>query len=203
MMIHSFDAIKAINRHRKDAIVVSTMTPTQYWVEVSNKSNLDLPIFGAMGKASSVGLGLALSRPDKKVLVFSLPGAFTPTCSTKQLPAYDEAYDRFKGLGIDEVYCVSVNDGFVMNAWGKDLGIKNVKLLADGNGDFTQAMGMLVRKRHVGFNTRSWRYAIYVINGIVDQAFIEEGYNHDGSDNDPYTVSDPETVINYIETTLR
>ena len=139
----------------------------------------------------------------KKIVLFSLPGAFTPTCSTKQLPAYDEAYDRFKGLGIDEVYCVSVNDGFVMNAWGENLGIKNVKLLADGNGDFTQAMGMLVRKRHVGFNTRSWRYAIYVINGIVDQAFIEEGYNHDGSDNDPYTVSDPETVINYIETTLR
>ena len=90
-----------------------------------------------------------------------------------------------------------------MNAWCEDLGIKNIKLLSDGNGDFTQAMGMLVRKRHVGFASRSWRYAIYVINGIVDQAFIEEGFNHDGTDNDPYTVSDPETVINYIQTTLR
>ena len=140
---------------------------------------------------------------DQRIVLFSLPGAFTPTCSEKQLPAYDEAYDRFKGLGINEVYCVSVNDGFVMNAWAEDIQIKNVKLLADGNGDFTQAMGMLVRKRHVGFANRSWRYAIYVINGIVDQAFIEPGFNHDGADTDPYTVSDPETVLSYIQTTLR
>ena len=139
---------------------------------------------------------------NKKVVLFSLPGAFTPTCSTKQLPAYEEAYDRFKGLGIDEVYCVSINDGFVMNAWAEELGIKNVKLLADGNGDFTESMGMLVNKRHLGFSNRSWRYSIYVVNGIVDQAFIEPGYNQNGSDDDPYTNTDPETIINYIRTTL-
>ena len=141
--------------------------------------------------------------PNKKVVLFGLPGAFTPTCSTKQLPAYDEAYDRFKGLGIDEVYCVSMNDGFVMNAWGEQLGIKNVKLLADGNGDFTQSLGMSVNKRHLGFGPRSWRYSIYVINSIVDQAFIEPGFNQTGEDNDPYTCTDPETIINYIQTTLR
>tara|TARA_B100001559_G_C16496226_1_gene620878 strand:- start:1187 stop:1885 length:699 start_codon:yes stop_codon:yes gene_type:complete len=141
--------------------------------------------------------------PNKKIVLFGLPGAFTPTCSTKQLPAYDEAYDRFKGLGIDEVYCVSVNDGFVMNAWGDSLGIKNVKLLADGNGDFTQSLGVSVNKRHLGFGPRSWRYSIYVINSIVDQAFVEPGFNQTGEDDDPYTCSDPETIINYIQTTLR
>ena len=141
--------------------------------------------------------------PNKKVVLFGLPGAFTPTCSTKQLPAYDEAYDRFKGLGIDEVYCVSMNDGFVMNAWADELGIKNVKLLSDGNGDFTQSLGMSVNKRHLGFGPRSWRYSIYVINSIVDQAFIEPGFNQTGEDNDPYTCTDPETIINYIQTTLR
>ena len=141
--------------------------------------------------------------PNKKIVLFGLPGAFTPTCSTKQLPAYDEAYDRFKGLGVDEVYCVSMNDGFVMNAWADELGIKNVKLLSDGNGDFTQSLGMSVNKRHLGFGPRSWRYSIYVINSIVDQAFIEPGFNQTGEDNDPYTCTDPETIINYIQTTLR
>ena len=121
----------------------------------------------------------------------------------EQLPAYDEAYDRFKGLGVDEVYCVSVNDGFVMNAWADSLGVKNVKLLADGNGDFTQSIGVSVNKRHLGFGPRSWRYSLYVINGIVDQAFIEPGFNQTGEDDDPYTCSDPETIINYIQTTLR
>ena len=139
----------------------------------------------------------------KKIVLFSLPGAFTPTCSEKQLPAYDEAYDRFKGLGIDEVYCVSVNDGFVMNAWAEELGIKNIKLLSDGNGDFTQSLGMSVNKRHLGFGPRSWRYSIYVINNIVDGAFIEPGFNQTGDDEDPYLCSDPETIINYIQTTLR
>jgi len=140
---------------------------------------------------------------NKKVVMFGLPGAFTPTCSTKQLPAYDEAYERFKGLGIDEVYCVSMNDGFVMNAWAEELGIKNIKLLSDGNGDFTQSLGMSVNKRHLGFGPRSWRYSIYVINNIVDGAFIEPGFNQTGDDEDPYLCSDPETIINYIQTTLR
>ena len=140
---------------------------------------------------------------NKKVVMFGLPGAFTPTCSTKQLPSYDEAYERFKGLGIDEVYCVSMNDGFVMNAWAEELGIKNIKLLSDGNGDFTQSLGMSVNKRHLGFGPRSWRYSIYVINNIVDGAFIEPGFNQTGDDEDPYLCSDPETIINYIQTTLR
>ena len=136
---------------------------------------------------------------NKKIVLFSLPGAFTPTCSTKQLPAYEEMYDRFKAAGVDEVYCVSVNDGFVMNAWAKDLGIEKVKLLADGNGDFTDSMGMLCTKRNKGFANRSWRYSLYAVNGIVQEAFVEPGFNHKGEDDDPYTCTDPETMIQFIE----
>ena len=139
----------------------------------------------------------------KKVVVFSLPGAFTPTCSTKQLPAYEEMYDRFKQAGVDEVYCVSVNDGFVMNAWAKELGIQKVKLLADGNGDFTDSMGMLCTKRNKGFANRSWRYSLYAVNGIVQEAFVEPGFNHKGEDDDPYTCTDPETMVQFIEADAR
>jgi len=139
----------------------------------------------------------------KNVVLFSLPGAFTPTCSEKQLPAYEEMYDRFKAAGVDEVYCVSVNDGFVMNAWAKDQGIEKVKLLADGNGDFTDSMGMLCTKRAKGFANRSWRYSLYAKNGIVQEAFIEPGFNHKDEDDDPYTCTDPETMIQFIEADAR
>ncbi|WP_375649329.1 peroxiredoxin, partial [Bartonella sp. MU70NMGDW] len=95
----------------------------------------------------------------KRVILFSLPGAFTPTCSTFQLPDFEKLYDEFKQAGIDEIYCLSVNDAFVMNAWGKTQNIKNVKLIPDGSGEFTRKMGMLVAKDNVGFGMRSWRYA--------------------------------------------
>ena len=139
----------------------------------------------------------------KKVVVFSLPGAFTPTCSEQQLPAYEEMYDRFKQAGVDEVYCVSVNDGFVMNAWAKELGVEKVKLLADGNADFTDSMGMLCTKRAKGFANRSWRYSLYANNGIVQEAFIEPGFNHKDEDDDPYTCTDPETMIQFVEADAR
>jgi len=139
----------------------------------------------------------------KKVVVFSLPGAFTPTCSEQQLPAYEEMYDRFKQAGVDEVYCVSVDDGFVMNAWAKELGVEKVKLLADGNADFTDSMGMLCTKRAKGFANRSWRYSLYAVNGIVQEAFIEPGFNHKDEDDDPYTCTDPETMIQIIEADAR
>ena len=96
---------------------------------------------------------------DKKVVLFGLPGAFTPTCSSEQLPTYDQEYDKFKSLGIDEVYCISVNDAFVMNAWARDLGIKNVKMIPDGDGAFTRSLGMLINKPLQGFGMRSWRYS--------------------------------------------
>lgn len=135
---------------------------------------------------------------NKRVVVFSLPGAFTPTCSNYQLPAYDSLYSEFIDLGIDEVYCVSVNDGFVMNAWAKDLGIQNVKLLPDGNGDFTRCMGMQVEKSNLGFGYRSWRYAMVVNNGKIEQLFEEPG-KCGNADTDPYEVSNPETVLDYLK----
>ena len=140
---------------------------------------------------------------NKKVVIFGLPGAFTPTCSSEQLPAYEKMYEQFKAEGVDEVYCVSVNDAFVMNAWAKELGCTKVKLLADGNADFTHAIGMLCNKRDKGFANRSWRYAMYIDNMTVNESFIEPGYNNEGSDDDPYVESTPENVIQYIETLNR
>jgi len=132
---------------------------------------------------------------EKRVIVFGLPGAFTPTCSTKQLPGFEEMYDQFKEKGIDEIYCVSVNDGFVMRAWAKEhtCGDK-VKCLADGNGVFTRQMGMLVEKNNLGFGMRSWRYAAVINNGIVEQMFAEEGLE-DNHGEDPYEVSTPENIL--------
>ena len=98
----------------------------------------------------------------KKVAIFSLPGAFTPTCSNEQCPNYELSYASFQAAGVDEIYCLSVNDAFVMYQWGKNLGLKNVKLLPDGSGDFTRRMGMLIDKSHLGFGMRSWRYAMIV-----------------------------------------
>ena len=131
---------------------------------------------------------------EKKVIVFGLPGAFTPTCSSKQLPGFEEMYDQFFQKGIDDIYCVSVNDGFVMRAWAKEhtCGDK-VKCIADGNGEFTRRMGMLVEKNNLGFGMRSWRYAAVINNGIVEQMFAEEGIE-DNHGEDPYEVSTPENV---------
>ena len=135
---------------------------------------------------------------DKKVVIFSLPGAFTPTCSGQQLPTYDEMYSQFKDKGIDDVYCVSVNDAFVMNAWARDLGIKNVKMIPDGDGTFTRSMGMLVNKPKQGFGMRSWRYAAIVNDSTIEQMFIEPGQNDFSDDDDPYTVSSPEHVLSKL-----
>ena len=135
---------------------------------------------------------------NKKVVIFSLPGAFTPTCSGQQLPSYDEMYSQFKDKGIDDVYCVSVNDAFVMNAWARDLGIKNVKMIPDGDGTFTRSMGMLVNKPKQGFGMRSWRYAAIVNDGTIENMFIEPGQNDFSDDDDPYTVSSPEHVLSKL-----
>lgn len=134
----------------------------------------------------------------KRVVLFSLPGAFTPTCSSYQLPGYEENYERILEAGIDEVYCISVNDGFVMNAWAKDLGIEKVKLIPDGNADFTRNIGQDVEKTNLGFGVRSWRYAAVINDGVIEQLFAEPGKVGNCYD-DPYEVSDPETVISYLQ----
>jgi len=133
----------------------------------------------------------------KRVIVFALPGAFTPTCSDLQLPGYDFMYDQFKAVGVDEIYCLSVNDAFTMNAWAKHLGVKNVTMLPDGNADFTSKLGMLVDKRNLGFGERSWRYAMIVDDGKIRGWFEEPGFGNDVKD-DPYGESSPENVIKYL-----
>ena len=139
---------------------------------------------------------------DKRVVIFSLPGAFTPTCSAYQLPGFEEKYDEFIALGIDSVYCISVNDGFVMNAWAQDQNINNVQLIPDGNAYFTRSMGMLVNKSNLGFGERSWRYAAVVDNGLIEKIFVEPGQRDNATD-DPYTVTSPESVLDYVKTTVR
>jgi peroxiredoxin len=134
----------------------------------------------------------------KRVIVFSLPGAFTPTCSNQQLPGYEKQADVFKDHNIDEIYCVSVNDSFVMNAWATDQKLENVKVIPDGNGQFTQEMGMLCQKRDKCFGQRSWRYAMIVNDGVVEQMFVEPGKKDDSTE-DPYGESSPENVLKYLK----
>jgi thioredoxin-dependent peroxiredoxin len=134
----------------------------------------------------------------KNVVVFSLPGAFTPTCSSTHLPGYEAMFDEFKALGVDAVYCVSVNDSFVMNAWAKDQGVQNVTLIPDGNGELTRKLGMLVKKENLGFGMRSWRYSMYVENGMIKKTFVEPEFGDD-CPNDPFEVSDAGTILEYLK----
>ena len=137
----------------------------------------------------------------KRVVIFSLPGAFTPTCSAYQLPGFEEKFNEFTNLGIDEIYCISVNDCFVMNAWAQDQNIQNVKLIPDGNAYFTRSMGMLVSKSNLGFGERSWRYAAVVKNGIIEKLFVEAG-QRDNASEDPYVETTPENVLEYVKAEL-
>ncbi|NDJ22182.1 redoxin family protein [Nostoc sp. B(2019)] len=129
----------------------------------------------------------------KTVAVFSLPGAFTPTCSSTHLPGYNELARVFKENGVDDIVCISVNDAFVMNEWAKDQEAENIKLIPDGNGEFTEGMGMLVDKSDLGFGKRSWRYSMLVKDGVIDNMFIEPD-----EPGDPFKVSDAETMLRYI-----
>jgi glutaredoxin-like protein len=135
---------------------------------------------------------------NKTVVVFSLPGAFTPTCSSTHLPRYNELAPAFFANGVDSIVCVSVNDTFVMNEWAKDQESSNITLLPDGNGDFTEGMGMLVDKRALGFGKRSWRYSMLVRDGVVEKMFIEPE-----KDGDPFEVSDADTMLNHIAPAAR
>ena len=135
---------------------------------------------------------------NKRVVLFSLPGAFTPTCSTYQLPGFEETYDKIRNQDIDEIYCISVNDAFVMNAWGKDQKIENVKLIPDGSGNFTRYMGMLIGKNHLGFGMRSWRYMCIINDGVVEKWWQEPGINNDGDDDDPYVETTPDNCLSYL-----
>jgi len=133
----------------------------------------------------------------KRVILFSLPGAFTPTCSTYQLPNFEKMYEDFYAQGIDAIYCMSVNDSFVMNAWAKAQGLEHVQVIPDGSGTFTRHMGMLVDKDNVGFGQRSWRYAVIVDDKKITHWFVEPG-KEDNHGEDPYGVSSPENIFKTI-----
>ena len=134
----------------------------------------------------------------KKIALFALPGAFTPTCSSTHLPRFEALYDEFKAQGVDEIYCLSVNDAFVMFQWGRHMGVEKVKLLPDGSGEFTRKMGMLVAKDNLGFGMRSWRYGALVNDGTVEQWFEEEGFS-DNCESDPYGVSSPQNILEKLK----
>ncbi|MFW2544919.1 peroxiredoxin [Primorskyibacter sp. 2E107] len=134
----------------------------------------------------------------KRVILFSLPGAFTPTCSTYQLPGFEDNFETFQAQGIDAIYCLSVNDSFVMNQWAKAQGIQNVQVIPDGSGEFTRKMGMLVHKDNLGFGVRSWRYAAIVKDGVIEAWFEEPGLM-DNCPDDPYGESSPENLLGYLK----
>ena len=133
----------------------------------------------------------------KRVVLFSLPGAFTPTCSTYQLPGFEKGAQEFRDLGIDEIYCMSVNDSFVMNKWAQAQELENVKVIPDGSGAFTRKIGMLVDKDNLGFGARSWRYAAVINDGVIE-AWFEEPGRADNHPEDPYGESAPETVLAWL-----
>ena len=129
----------------------------------------------------------------KRVVAFSLPGAFTPTCSGTHVPRYNELAETFKRQGIDDILCLSVNDGFVMEAWQHDQNARNIRFIPDGNGAFTRGMGMLVNKADLGFGDRSWRYSMLVEDGVIRKMFIEPEV-----EGDPFEVSDADTMLRYL-----
>ena len=131
---------------------------------------------------------------DRTVILFALRGAYTPTCSSVHLPRYEELAPVFAQLGVDEIICVSVNDAFVMDAWAKDQHVHKVTVLADGNGDFSRGMGLLVDKGDLGFGARSWRYSMLVRDGVIEKQFIEP--NVPG---DPFEVSDADTMLRHLD----
>jgi len=134
---------------------------------------------------------------NKKIVLFSLPGAYTPTCSSQQVPDYEDKYEELKKF-VDEIYCLSVNDSFVMNAWFRDQKISKVKPIGDGEGKFTKGMGMLVNKPKQGFGMRSWRYSAFIENGDIVKMFVEDGKNDESNDEDPFEVSDVNTMLQYL-----
>lgn len=133
----------------------------------------------------------------KRVVLFSLPGAFTPTCSSTHLPGFEAKYQQLIDQGVDEVYCLSVNDAFTMFQWSQRLGIENVKMLPDGNADFTRLMGMLVKKENLGFGMRSWRYSMLVEDGVISKLFSEPGMM-DNCPDDPFGQSSVDTMLGYL-----
>lgn len=163
--------------------------------ELINKEGQSVPQVTFQTRSDNDWLAITTDEifKDKTVVLFSLPGAFTPTCSSAHVPRYNQLVPAFEANGVDEVVCVSVNDGFVMKEWQFDQEAEDITFLPDGNGEFSEGMGMLVDKSAIGFGKRSWRYSMLVKNGVVEKMFIEADV-----DGDPFSVSDADTMLNYI-----
>lgn len=169
---------------------------TFYMRERDESVGGDNPFAWVIKRASDLFAG-------KKVVIFGLPGAFTPTCTLQQLPTYEAMYEQFAEQGIDEIWCTSVNDAFVMFQWAKSLGVEKVKMLPDGNGDFAKALDMLVDKSNLGFGKRSWRYSMIVDDLNIKEMFAEDHWSEDLCPTDPYENSDPRVVLEYLKTGKR
>ncbi|SDM05121.1 peroxiredoxin [Aliiruegeria lutimaris] len=133
----------------------------------------------------------------RNIVLFAVPGAYTPACSETHLPGFEAHAEDFRALGVDEVICLAVNDAFVMHNWAKSLGIEQVAMLPDGNGDFSAQMGMLVERTEQGMGRRSWRYSMYVVDGAIQKAFVEPGLR-DNPSGIPVKVSGAETMLEYL-----
>ena len=192
--------------------MVETISVKRSWNKYDDNTQ-ELPeivpnvVFKTRGRDESIGGDNPYRWEDKtsfdyfakkRVVLFSLPGAFTPTCSTYQLPGFEENFKAFKELGIDDILCVSVNDAFVMNCWAKQQKIKKVKMIPDGSAKFTNKMKMSVQKDNLGFGERSWRYAVVVNNGQIEKWFIEGDVVEDNCADDPYGVTSPENILDWL-----
>ena len=192
--------------------MVQTISVKRYWDKFDDNTQ-ELPavvpsvVFKTRVRDESIGGDNPYRWEDKttfdyfagkRVVLFSLPGAFTPTCSTYQLPGFEEKFAEFKALGIKDIYCISVNDAFVMNCWAKMQKVKKVKMIPDGSAKFTRKMKMNVQKDNLGFGERSWRYACVVNNGKIEKWFIEPGIEDDAA-GDPYGETSPENVLAWLK----
>ncbi|VAX00741.1 Peroxiredoxin family protein/glutaredoxin [hydrothermal vent metagenome] len=162
---------------------------------LENREGQTVPnvVFKTRKDSEFVDVSSAEIFAGKTVVVFSLPGAFTPTCSSTHLPRFNELAEAFNDNGVDDIVCISVNDAFVMDAWKQDQEAENITVIPDGNGDFSKGMGMLVDKSELGFGERSWRYSMLVKDGIIEKMFIESDVP-----GDPFEVSDADTMLKFI-----
>lgn len=129
----------------------------------------------------------------RTVVAFALPGAFTPTCSSRHVPRFQELADSFAKLGVDQIVCLAVNDAFVMDAFREAEGATRILFVGDGNGDFARAMGMLVDDSAIGFGKRSRRYSMLVRDGVITKMFVEQE-----GPGDPFAVSDADTMLHHL-----
>ncbi len=172
------------------------MPPTNV-PQVTFKTRVRNPALGGPNPFEWIDLSSEALFDGRKVVIFGLPGAFTPACSESHLPGYENAYDDFIALGVDDVICLAVNDAFVMFQWAQSLGIRKTRMLPDGSGRFTRAMGMLVSRSEAGMGDRSWRYSMFVDDGRIEKIFSEPGFQ-DNPPGIPVTVSGAETMLDYL-----